>query len=346
MKRVITNIIQVIIFILIFMIIFIKINDILRVKVHTNDTIGSFYKERSDSIDVIFVGSSHAFSSFSPMELWDDYGITSYNLSTGCQSLPCSYYLMKEAIRTQHPKVVVLETYASYYMTDYISTARVHQAIDCIPLNQTKFEILTDYLSDTMSVHERLEYVFPIALYHSRWKELKKNDIRPKKTYLRGYYTQLHINEQQEIDLSDEVVEVYEKNISYIEKMIHLCEKNDVELIMCQTPIAKNKDYKNICGRMKTIENYAVEQGISYINYDKLRDILKLDYKVDFADSKHLNIIGASKTTSYMGDYLKTHYELADHRNETDYDNWVKDCEFYKKYIHQKKEEMLSQRNQ
>ena len=342
MKKINVSIIQVIIFCFIFFGSFVMISDILRSKVHINDTISTFYKERRDSIDVIFVGSSHAFSSFSPMELWNEYGITSYNLSTGCQSIPCSYYLVKEAIRTQHPKIVVLETYAAYYMTDYISTARVHQVVDCIPLNSTKYEVLTEYLNDTLSIDERVEYVFPIILYHSRWKELELRDIKPKRKYLRGFYTQLHISKQQKMEPIEEELDVYDKNITYIEKIIKLCEEENVKLVMCQTPITNNKNYEKICGRMKTIEKYALEHDITYINYDKLSNEIKLDYNIDFADSKHLNIIGAAKTTSHMGDYLVTHYDVPDHRREYEYDNWNKDYVVYEKFISKKRKEMLN----
>ncbi len=33
--------------------------------------------------DVLFFGSSHVYSAISPMQLWKDYGITSYNLGCG-----------------------------------------------------------------------------------------------------------------------------------------------------------------------------------------------------------------------------------------------------------------------
>ena len=93
---------------------------------------------------------------------------------------------------------------------------------------------------------------------------------------------------------------------------------------------------------MKTIEKYALEHDITYINYDKLSNEIKLDYNIDFADSKHLNIIGAAKTTSHMGDYLVTHYDVPDHRREYEYDNWNKDYVVYERFISKKRKEMLN----
>lgn len=63
----------------------------------------NFRDEPKNSIDVILLGSSHMYRTIQPMELWNDYGIASYNLGSSEQSLPLSYYLLKEAIRKQKP---------------------------------------------------------------------------------------------------------------------------------------------------------------------------------------------------------------------------------------------------
>ena len=45
-------------------------------------TYQSFYEMEKDSVDVIFLGSSHAISAFSPQELYDECGIRSFNLGS------------------------------------------------------------------------------------------------------------------------------------------------------------------------------------------------------------------------------------------------------------------------
>ncbi len=41
-----------------------------------------FLKNRTN-YDIFFMGSSHMHNGIFPMQLWNDYGITSYNLGTG-----------------------------------------------------------------------------------------------------------------------------------------------------------------------------------------------------------------------------------------------------------------------
>ena len=36
--------------------------------------------EKPDTIDVLFLGSSHCWNSYNPQVLWDEYGYTSYNM--------------------------------------------------------------------------------------------------------------------------------------------------------------------------------------------------------------------------------------------------------------------------
>ena len=69
----------------------------------------ALYEEPRDSLDVVFVGSSHILNGAFPLELWHEYGIVSNNLGQHGQSIPISYYMVQEAIRTQHPGCIVLD---------------------------------------------------------------------------------------------------------------------------------------------------------------------------------------------------------------------------------------------
>ena len=68
-----------------------------------------FYDLKKNTADILYLGSSHVYTGFSPQVLYDEYGITSYSLAMGNQNLTLSYYWLKEALRTQSPSAVVLE---------------------------------------------------------------------------------------------------------------------------------------------------------------------------------------------------------------------------------------------
>lgn len=51
-----------------------------------------FY-ETDETYDVLYFGSSHAVMGILPMEIWNKYSITSFNLSNGGQKLNGDYWI-------------------------------------------------------------------------------------------------------------------------------------------------------------------------------------------------------------------------------------------------------------
>ena len=89
----------------------------------TDEFVGCLSQEK-DTLDVIFLGSSHAYLGIQPMQLWEEYGIASYNLCSAEQPFWVSYYTIKEALKTQHPKVILLDAKPAIYTRDYSKRGR------------------------------------------------------------------------------------------------------------------------------------------------------------------------------------------------------------------------------
>ena len=68
-----------------------------------------FYEQEEGTIDVLLIGASDVGRGLSPITLWENYGITSFNLGTSNQSMAFSYYVIKEAIKYQDVKTIVLD---------------------------------------------------------------------------------------------------------------------------------------------------------------------------------------------------------------------------------------------
>ena len=66
--------------------------------------------EEKDTVDSIFVGDSLIYSAFSPMEVWNNYGFTTFACANSAQLLEDAYNYLEIANDTQHPKVMFLET--------------------------------------------------------------------------------------------------------------------------------------------------------------------------------------------------------------------------------------------
>ena len=69
----------------------------------------TYYAQESDTIDVLTIGTSLAYAGINTNVLWKEYGIAAYNLCSAEQPFWVSYYTLQEALKTQHPKVILLD---------------------------------------------------------------------------------------------------------------------------------------------------------------------------------------------------------------------------------------------
>ena len=88
-------------------------------------SVAKFYELEDNSVDVLILGSSHAYMSFNTGVLWREQGISSYLLTASAQPLWNSYYYLKEALKTQTPKLIVLEGYRLLEEEEYQSAGFV-----------------------------------------------------------------------------------------------------------------------------------------------------------------------------------------------------------------------------
>ena len=71
------------------------------------------------------------------------------------------------------------------------------------------------------------------------------------------------------------------------------------------------------------------EYGFDYLSlHDKMQEV-GLDNRNDFYDWNHVNLSGADKVTSYLGQYLVENYDLPDNRNNHEYESWNKECKIW-----------------
>ncbi|MBQ8092757.1 MAG: hypothetical protein IJ242_04185, partial [Clostridia bacterium] len=103
------------------------------------------FLEQPKNHDVLIVGDSHSVNGIYPMQLWKDYGITSYNLSGIGNTLPVTYWVTRLALDRMTPKVVVIGVKDVGYTEKLTaSSGDLHTALDCFPISRTKVEAVLD----------------------------------------------------------------------------------------------------------------------------------------------------------------------------------------------------------
>ena len=329
---------KIVIFILIFMLLFCGLGAFFNptgtiMEWFQSYTVTEFYKERNNSIDVLYVGNSCIYTGVSPMEVYKNTGITGYAFSTSGQRMVSSYYFIKEAFKYQKPKLVFLEIGEAFTGIDKNDEMSIRRAIDSLKFSKNKLDMIWDE-DYQLSSYDKLSCIFPILRFHSRWNNLDESDLR--KFIFNGNYTDkgylLEKNtkkyegkvnrrlkkEKQEKQLQFEIFKIPSEVRVKIEKMIDFCKQNDSELIFIKLPepIVWNEERHDI------IQEYANEKGVKFLdlNYDEK---INIDWLKDTQDEgNHLNLFGAEKVGKYLSDYLEENYNLPDHRNEEDYKDW------------------------
>ena len=280
-----------------------------------------FYAQEQD-FEVLFLGTSHVINAVYPMELWHDYGIVSYNLANHSENICTNYWQLVNALEHTTPKVVVVDLYA-IDGTSKVNEKYLHNFTDTIPSFLTKCRTVMDLLEPK----DWGEYIFEISLYHGRWEELSREDFRPEISVEKGaeIATEVEINEPPVLVPKDEFDPTDRVNKRYLQRIIDLCKKNDIEVVLTYIPYSMPESHQPVANWGYYI---AEKNDIPYINF--VYEDFDLNYITDCADiAHHLNASGARKVTDYLGKFLFENYNITDYRENDSYQFWHKDYDEY-----------------
>ena len=268
---------------------------------NSSDNIKALYYQKKNTVDLLVLGTSHTYRGFYPMTLWEDCGISRIGLGTSLQPFAATYYLLKEGLRVQKPKVVVLELYGCQYENDYGSEkiGLFQSAVNQIPLNFTKLELWWNQLRKDFSWEEQIKYLFPILDNHMRWTELKASDFCFR-DYEKGGKPVSNLKAQRPGEEVTGKLELNPTAMEYLKKMIDLCEEKQVPLIGLVIPMADSEDYEKMCARINTACAYAESRGVKVYQMQEVAQGMELDYETDFFNDGHLNISGGRKLTKWF----------------------------------------------
>ncbi|MEG1887537.1 MAG: hypothetical protein RR177_05355 [Oscillospiraceae bacterium] len=269
--------------------------------------------EKKDSIDVLIVGDSETYCAFSPMQLWRDYGYTSYVCGTPGQPLYDSYNYINMALENQSLKMVILETNTVF------GTTGVQK--DLIGI-----------------INKSAKVLMPIFEYHNRWKNLSIDDFTksPKYTWsndLKGFEYRPKVDPWTGsgfMKRNDEVLEIPLIPKLYIEQINDLCNEKGIKFLMVGVPAPFNWNYQKHNG----VQMFADEHEIPYLDMNLRARELKMDWMVDSLDKgDHLNFSGAQKVTAYLGKHLSEKYNLPDHRGDEYFSSWNDSLKKYQQIV-------------
>ncbi|MDO4188407.1 MAG: hypothetical protein Q4D29_05390 [Lachnospiraceae bacterium] len=296
-----------------------------------------FYREKTP-LDVVFVGSSTVHAGISPMTLYKEGGLRAYDRSNSSQVIALSYYMAKEAIRCNKPKLIVCEVGFIYQEDDYVDEGSSRKSLDGMKWSKEKVDAIKAMIGEE---EHFIDYVFPILRFHSRWNDLCAEDIKyllykPTVTY-NGQLLQFKTISDDKIydpyGLEEGTIAT-ERSMYYLQKLVDLCNENDVELALIKLPMING----NWCNSIDDqIQSFADKNGVLYKNFIDDFDSIGFNMHEDFTDGQHMNSIGAEKFTKVLYGFLNDNYSVLDKSSEeTKPDIFVKKLNNYNYAIENK----------
>ncbi len=324
MKKVIKNIIVIAVLFVSVFISIIKITDVLCIKsYHGLYQAKRFYIQPNNTIDIVFMGTSHVHCDINTALLWEKYKIAAYDLSGAEQPLWMTYYYLKDLYKTQNPQLIVLDLFGALTVTDEYHDKWISENVFGMEFSLNKVEMM--YESIPLS---KIPQYFPtIWANHGRYNELNDDDYnelfntKVEKASFKGY-TPYFETEAWEKPVAKEVesVPILEKSEEYLIKIINYARANNSEIWVIVAPYIRNEVHD---AQLKYIETVLKDNNVKYVNYNDLYDEIGLDFNTDFNDWSHLNYYGSSKFTDYLAQNILNDGYSFEHKSGDDaYESW------------------------
>ena len=304
-------------FLLVFLVLFYFVSATLKFKYDDGvRPMENYYALPEDTVDVLMLGSSHIGMNVDPYILWQKRGIASYVCWAGMQPTWNTYYYLRECLKTQRPKVVVMDTYLAANDLEYSDYETMVKTLAGMRFSKDKLEAIRV----SASPEYQADVMLGFPTYHYRYSDLSESDFQ--------YYFWQKDPSLQTVPSSDGLVEPISildtstvtgsaelagKCGDYFMRIIDCCEEQGIPLVFVTAPYDLTEIEQQ---RYNTIAEIAAERGIPFLNFNEFYADLGIDPQTDFRDPGHMNDSGIAKYSTYLADYLHNHYELPDRRED------------------------------
>lgn len=278
------------------------------------EQIKAFYKQEKNSIDVLFVGTSHTYCHINTGLLWSEYGISAYNMGGAEQPYWNTYYYVKEALKTQRPDLIAFEfTGPGIIQTDYQSESWFVVNNYGMKRNQNRYESIRVSSSEG-DFPERL---IPLNLTHGRYSDLTAGDFidRNNSVNYKGFDPREYLShfDTPNTGIVTERAPLSEKEEAYLRMLIEYVQSEDVPLVLFCSPYVITSEDQAI---YNTVYDIAAEYEVPCVDFNLFYNEMNLDFYTDMSEELHLNRVGNTKFTLFLGQFLENVYEIPDHREE------------------------------
>ena len=284
-----------------------------------------FYKEPDNTLDVLFLGSCNMYSSVSPLLIYEKYGITGYAMCCPDEEMSTSYYYLREAIKHQDLKMVVVE---SLFLTETNTNRREHfnrYAVDYLPPSLNKIELawsISQRESEFMKKYDPTApdtlltfagYLFPLLRFHAR-NDLSAQDVTEpfisgQYNFYKGGFPQYNYTTNDGLfwDKIFNGSRINDMAAQYVPQIKQLCDENNIPMIIVKSPNYARWGYDD--SQTKIVRDFAKSLGVPFIDMHLPENNNYEEWDYGYQTGR-LNIFGVKKFSETLGRYLSEDYGL------------------------------------
>ena len=305
----------------VFLVLWILINQVMMFKQEDGTLpVRNFYDLPADTVDVLVLGSSHAGMNVSSQTLWDEYGIASYRFWGSIQPIWNSYYYLREALKYQQPKVVLLDAHSLTFNQEYGTYPVQIKNTMGMRLSRNKME----NIQASVPEEDRISVLLGLPVYHNRYTELREEDFdymawqrHPEIQVLSSEEsTHIYPFTIREPDPELEETPLGEKEETYFRMLLDFCRENGIALELVVSPyeisVAEQQKYLRVA-------SIAADYGVRFTNFNLSYRDYGIDPQQDFLDPGHFNRYGLPKYARALAELLQENYTLPDRRQDPDH---------------------------
>ena len=284
------------------------------------------YRRLASNIETVFCGASHVLNGIDPNYFNDGEDGIAFVSAAGALQMDVLYYRVKDFIRHSAVKTVYLDLspglfYRSEIVDDLYTVRAIHeirsplirlQAVaNCMePNNWDDYVFFSKY---SLSINSKTDDVR--ALVKEKLSVEYRTYASPPEHYSLGFaYAEGHSKEfDYDLKLAEyrekkKTISLNEDKVAYLRKLIRLCQKENVDLILFTViePAAYvygHENYEEIHTFFRDIAN---ENGLPYYDFNYYVGRADLfDEHAHFYDKSHLNKDGADIFSALLSDWIR-----------------------------------------
>lgn len=252
-----------------------------------------------EEVDILVVGSSRSYRHYDP-RIFKKRGINLFVLGSSAQSIIQTHFFIKNYIDKLDPDLVIFDVYPEMFTSE-----GVESTLDILENSNKNLELGTyslAYNHTYVKVFNDLIYSYINELIFNPDLEVSGD---PEDTYIKGGYVESVLTFAGKEDYQPRFIAFNKEQIEAFDEIIVILNKNDVELMMVQSPMHK--------GRLESYENLYLVDSLMNSKSLELLDFnknLKTNDSIDFLDSTHLNQIGVEKfNDNFVREILAAKYK-------------------------------------